>query len=114
VTGLITFEENAINSATKGQTISLPFNGIRRIAFIIRGRRRSSYWPIIYGPIGVNLANGTGNLIEIETADNHYKLDVFLKNSFEENALNFHIKRLADSGIKIEKRKLPAILGDSI
>ena len=114
VIGKITFEANLIIVELTNKTIKLPFNTIRQIKFIIRGRKRRSYLPVIYAPIGTNMADGTGNIIEIETADHIYIRDLFLENSFDENSLEFQIKRLADSGVKIERRKLPAILGDSI
>ena len=60
------------------------------------------------------MADGTGNRIVIETEATNYELDIFLKNSYDEKSLEFQIKRLADSGVKIDKRKLPAILGDTI
>jgi len=114
VVGKIIFESNLVTIESNAMTIQLAFNTIRRIKLMIRGRRRRSYWPVIYQPIGVNMANGTGNTIEIETDDHIYILDIFLENSFDENSLEYQIKRLADSGVKIDKRKLPAILGDTI
>ncbi len=114
VVGKITFEPNEIVIEKNNQKIQLAFQCIHRIKLIIHGRKRRSYLPIIYAPIGMNMADGTGNIIEIETTDNNYRLDLFLQNSWDENSLEFQIKRLADSGIKIDKRKLPAILGDSI
>ena len=114
VIGKITFETNLIIVELTNRTIKLPFNTIRQIKFIIQGRKRKSYWPVIYQPIGVNRPDGTGNWMEIETDADNYKFDLFLQDSYDENSLEFQIKRVADSGIKIDKRKLPAILGDSI
>ncbi len=114
VAGAITFEENEILASTNGQTISLPFSAIRSIKFILRGRKRGSYFPSVVQPIGVNRPNGTGNILIIDTEDHRYKFDIFLENSIAEKYLEFHLKRLSDSGIKIDRRKMPAILGDSI
>ena len=114
VVGKITFETKEILIEKNNLTIQLAFQSIHRIKLIIHGRKRRSYLPIIYAPIGMNMANGTGNTIAIETDDHIYLLDLFLENSFDDNSLEFQIKRLADSGVKIDKRKLPAILGDSI
>lgn len=114
VVGKITFETNEILIEKNHQTMQLAFQSILRINLIIHGRKRRSYLPVIYAPIGMNMADGTGNIIEIETTENIYKLDLFLKDSWDEKSLEFQIKRLAESGVKIEKRKLPAILGDSI
>ena len=114
VTGVIIFEKNAIMVTANGQNIRLPFPSVRKITLIFRGRKRSSYLPSALQPIGINRPDGTGNLIRIETEDNNYSYDIFLQNDYDSTALAFQIKRLADSGLKIEKRKLPAILGDSI
>jgi hypothetical protein len=114
IVGQITFETNEILIEKNHQTMQLAFQSIRSIKLIIHGRKRRSYIPITYAPIGMNMADGTGNIIEIETEADKYKLDLFLKDSWDEKSLEFHIKRMADSGIIIEKRKLPAILGDSI
>ena len=112
--GEITFETNQIVIDKNNQTIQLPFQKISDIKFILHGRKRRSYGPVIYAPIGMNMADGTGNIVEIGTDENRYKLNLFLQNSWDENSLEFQIKRLADSGLKIEKRKLPSILGDNI
>jgi hypothetical protein len=114
VIGKITFESNEILIEKNNQKIQLVFLSIRRIKLIIHGRKRRSYLPIIYAPIGMKMADGTGNIVEIETEESIYKMDLFLQNSLDENSLEFQIKRVADSGVKIEKRKLPVILGDSI
>jgi len=114
VIGSIVFDTNRMIVETNNQTITLPFHTIRRIIFILHGRKRLGYRPSLLQPIGVNMVNGTGNIIEIETESMNYKFDVFLKNSKDENSLEFQIKRLAESGVKVDKRKLPYILGDSI
>ena len=85
--------------------MKLPFNTIRQIKFILQGRKRRSYWPVIYQPIGVNRPDGTGNRMEIETDADNYQFDIFLQDAYDENSLEFHIKRLADSGVKIDKPK---------
>ena len=114
VVGRIIFEKNEILIEKNNRKIQLAFQSILRIKLILHGRRRRSYLPVIYAPIGMNMADGTGNLIEIDTVDNMYKFDIFLTDSFDENSLAAQIKRLSDLGLKIEKRKLPVILGDSI
>ena len=112
--GRIIFEENAILVETNGQTIHLPFSGIRSVKIILRGQKRSSYYPSLVQPIGVNRPNGTGNILEVETENQRHIFDIFLEKSIDEKYLQFHLKRLADAGIPINKRKMPAILGDSI
>jgi hypothetical protein len=114
VIGKITFEQEKISIDTDNQKVDLPFHAIGRIKFILRGRKRTSYRPVIYQPIGVNVGNGTGNFIEIETGDTNYKFDIFLKDSIDEDSLEFQIKRLIDLGLSVEKRKMPVILADSI
>lgn len=114
VIGNFVFDSNKMIIETNNQTIKLPFHTIRRIKFIFRGQKRTSYLPSVFQPIGVNMVDGTGNIIEIETEDNNYKFDAFLQNSFDANSLEFQIKKLADSGLKIDRRKLPTIVGDSI
>ena len=114
IVGKITFETNEILIEKNNRTIQLAFQSIRRINLIIHGRKRRSYLPVIYAPIGMNMSDGTGNIIEIETAENRYKFDLFLQNSLDENSLDIQIKRLADSGLLIEIKKMPAILGNSI
>ena len=81
VIGKITFETNLINVELTNQTIKLPFNTIRQIKFIFQGRKRNSYRLSAIQPIGVNMADGTGNRIVIETEATNYELDIFLKNS---------------------------------
>jgi hypothetical protein len=114
VVGILTFEKNEIIADSKGTTIRLPLHLIRRITFNIRGWKRSSYLPSVLQPIGVNRPDGTGNRMEIESNNISYSYDILLQNSLDLTALDFQIKRLADAGLTIEKRKLPTILGDSI
>jgi hypothetical protein len=114
IIGKINFDSNEIVIELKNQIIQLPFQIIRRIEFVIQGPKRNSYRLSAIQPVGVNMANGTGNRMVIETESIQYELNIFLKNSFDENSLEFQIKRLGELGIKIDKRKLPAILGDSI
>ena len=114
VIGRIIFEENLLLAETKGKTIRLPFSDIRSVKLILRGRKRNSYFPSVVQPIGVNRPNGTGNILVIESEDHLYKFDIFLENPVAEKYLDFHLKRLADAGVPINKRKMPAILGDSI
>jgi len=114
VVGMITFEENAIKTEVNGHTILFTFPEIRRVILTIRGRKRRSYLPSLLQPIGINRPDGTGNWIVIETEYHNYDYDLFLQNDSDSTSLDFQIKRLTDIGIKIEKLKLPSILGDSI
>lgn len=112
VIGKVRIDKDKIVIDSNKVTIDLPINAILGIVFKIRGRKGTSYMPSLFQPIGVNMTNGIGNIIEIETRDKVYKLDILLQNSFDTNSLEFQIDRLTGLGLKVDKVKLPRIIGD--
>jgi hypothetical protein len=114
VIGKVTFGSDVIVIDTNKLSTDLPISTIRRIKYYIRAYNGKSYVPTLIQPIGYRVAHGTGNVIEIETEDNNYKLDLSISTSFETKSIEFQIKRVADSGIKIQEMRLASILGDQI
>jgi hypothetical protein len=114
IIGKITIDSDKILIDSKELTIDLPFNIIRRIGFNIKGVKKASCRPSLIQPVGVNLPNGIGNFIEIETNESVYKLDILLRYSIDSNSLEHQIDRLTALGLKVDKVKLPRILGDFV